>query len=254
MSEAARTALVTGGARRIGKAIVEDLAAHGFAVAIHCNRSRDEAQALAAEIEASGGRAAVVEADLTDMQSADGLIAAATRALGSVNLLVNNASVFEDDSVEDFDLAVWERHFAVHLKAPAILSRRFAAALADDAEGLIVNIVDQRVWKPTPRYFSYTLSKSALWTATRTMAQALAPRIRVNAIGPGPTLANVRQGKQDFDAQVDGLLLKRGPDLDEFGSAIRYFWGARSVTGQMLALDGGQHLAWRTPDVTGIVE
>ena len=254
MSEAAGTALVTGGARRIGRAIVEDLAAHGFAVAIHCNRSRGEAEALAARIRASGGRAAVLEADLTDMRAADGLIAAATAALGPVSLLVNNASIFEDDSVENFDLAVWDRHFAVHLKAPAVLSRHFAAALPAGAEGLIVNMVDQRVWKPTPRYFSYSLSKAALWTATQTMAQALAPRVRVNAIGPGPTLANVRQGEQDFAAQVDGLILKRGPALSEFGAAIRYLWEARSVTGQMIALDGGQHLAWQTPDVTGMVE
>ena len=254
MPEAVRTALVTGGARRIGRAIVEDLAAHGFAVAIHCNRSRDEADALAARIIASGGRAAVVEADLTDMPATEGLVAAATEALGPIGLLVNNASIFEDDSVEDFDLAVWERHFAIHLKAPAVLSRSFAAELAAGTEGLIVNMIDQRVWRPTPRYFSYTLSKSALWTATQTMAQALAPKIRVNAIGPGPTLANARQEKQDFVAQVEGLILERGPTLDEFGAAIRYLWEARSVTGQMIALDGGQHLAWQTPDVTGMVE
>ena len=122
------------------------------------------------------------------------------------------------------------------------------------SEGLIVNIIDQRVWRLTPRYFSYTLSKSALWTATRTMAQALAPRIRVNAIGPGPTLANARQDAEDFDAQVDGLILGRGPSLAGFGATIRYLWEARSVTGQMIALDGGQHLAWQTPDVTGMVE
>jgi NAD(P)-dependent dehydrogenase (short-subunit alcohol dehydrogenase family) len=254
MPEAVRTALVTGGAKRIGRAIVENLAAHGFAVAIHCNRSRDEAGALAARIIASGGCAAVVEADLTDMPATEGLVAAATEALGPIGLLVNNASIFEDDSVEDFDPAVWERHFAVHLKAPAVLTRCFAAELAAGTEGLIVNMIDQRVWRPTPRYFSYTLSKSALWTATQTMAQALAPKIRVNAIGPGPTLANARQEKQDFVAQVEGLILERGPALDEFGAAIRYLWEARSVTGQMIALDGGQHLAWRTPDVTGMVE
>ena len=254
MNEVVGTALVTGGAKRIGKAIVEDLAAHGFAVAVHCNRSRGEAEALAARITVSGGRAAVIEADLTDMRAADGLIAAATAALGPVRLLVNNASIFEDDSVENFDLAAWDRHFAIHLKAPALLSRRFAEALPAGVEGLIVNMVDQRVWKPTPRYFSYSLSKAALWTATQTMAQALAPRIRVNAIGPGPTFANVRQDDSDFQAQLDALLLQRGPALAEFGATIRYLWQARSVTGQMVALDGGQHLAWQTPDVTGMVE
>ncbi len=254
MSAAAKTALVTGGARRIGKAIVEDLAAHGFAVAIHCNRSREDADVLAGQLRRSGARVEVLPADLTDAAETDALIATATKALGPVGLLVNNASIFQDDSVEDFDPAVAERHFAIHVNAPALLARRFAETLPAGSEGLIVNIIDQRVWRLTPRYFSYTLSKSALWTATRTMAQALAPRIRVNAIGPGPTLANARQDAEDFDAQVDGLILGKGPSLAEFGATIRYLWEARSVTGQMIALDGGQHLAWQTPDVTGMVE
>lgn len=254
MAQARITALVTGGARRIGKAIVEDLAAHGFAVVIHCNRSRAEAEALAEAVNGKGGEAMVVAADLTDMAAADGLVAEAERALGPVSLLVNNASVFEPDSATDFDWATWDRHFAVHVKAPALLAKRLAQALPDNEEGLIVNIIDQRVWKPTPQYFSYALSKSTLWAATQTMAQALAPRIRVNAIGPGPTLANVRQEPHDFAAQVDGLILGRGPGLSEFGSTIRYLWEARSVTGQMIAIDGGQHLAWRTPDVTGMAE
>ena len=254
MRKAGGTALVTGGARRIGRAIVEDLASHGFAVAIHCNRSRAEAEDLAAAVAANGGEAAIVTADLTDMRAVDGLVSQAEKAIGPITLLVNNASVFAADEVTDFDWAVWDRHFAVHVKTPALLSRRFAEALPEGAEGLIVNIIDQRVWKPTPRYFSYALSKSTLWTATQTMAQALAPRIRVNAIGPGPTLASERQQPEDFAAQVDGVLLKRGPDLLEFGATIRYLWEARSITGQMIALDGGQHLAWQTPDVTGMVE
>ncbi|MDF3216491.1 SDR family oxidoreductase [Mesorhizobium sp. M7A.F.Ca.CA.001.09.2.1] len=254
MSKATVTALVTGGARRIGRAIVEDLAAHGFAVAIHCNRSRSEADALAAEIIAGGGRAAVVAADLTDMDVIDDLIGEAQAALGPLSLLVNNASLFEDDSVLDFDWRAWDRHFAVHVKAPALLAQNFARALPAGREGLIVNMIDQRVWRPTPRYFSYALSKSTLWTATQMMAQALGPRVRVNAIGPGPTLKNARQEDSDFAAQVDGLILKRGPELPEFGATIRYLWEARSVTGQMIALDGGQHLAWQTPDVTGMTE
>lgn len=254
MTEAMLTALVTGGAKRIGRAISLDLAAHGFAVAIHCNRSRHEADALKAEIEARGGRAAVVEADLTDREALGGVVAAAVKALGPVGLLVNNASIFEDDRITDFDWDRWDRHFAVHLEAPAVLSRSFAAALPRGQEGLIVNIIDQRILKLTPSHFSYTLSKSALWTLTRTMAQALAPNIRVNAIGPGPTLASARQEPGDFEAQVDGLILKRGPTLAEFGATIRYLRDARSVTGQMIAIDGGQHLAWQTPDVTGIEE
>ncbi|MER9289639.1 SDR family oxidoreductase [Mesorhizobium sp. M0618] len=254
MSKATVTALVTGGARRIGRAIVEDLAAHGFAVAIHCNRSRTEADVLAAKIIAGGGRAAVVAADLTDMDAVGDLVGQAQAALGPIPLLVNNASLFEDDSVLDFDWRAWDRHFAVHVKAPALLAQNFARALPAGQEGLIVNMIDQRVWRPTPRYFSYALSKSTLWTATQMMAQALGPSIRVNAIGPGPTLKNARQDDSDFAAQVDGLVLKRGPDLPEFGATIRYLWEARSVTGQMIALDGGQHLAWQTPDVTGMTE
>jgi NAD(P)-dependent dehydrogenase (short-subunit alcohol dehydrogenase family) len=254
MSRATATALVTGGAKRIGRAIVEDLAAHGFAVAIHCNRSRIEADALAAAINASGGRAAVIAADLTDMDAVGDLVGQAEAALGPLSLLVNNASLFEDDSVLDFDWRAWDRHFAVHVKAPALLAQNFAQALPEGQEGLIVNMIDQRVWRPTPRYFSYALSKSTLWTATQMMAQSLGPRIRVNAIGPGPTLKNTRQDDSDFAAQVDGLILKRGPELPEFGATIRYLWEARSVTGQMIALDGGQHLAWQTPDVTGMAE
>ncbi|QKC97576.1 SDR family oxidoreductase [Mesorhizobium sp. NZP2298] len=250
----ATTALVTGGAKRIGKAIVEDLASHGFAVAIHANRSRGEADALAAGINQSGGRAAVVSADLTDMNSVNDLVGQAEAALGSISLLVNNASLFVDDSVDDFDWRAWDRHFAIHAKTPALLAQNFARALPEGQEGLIVNIIDQRVWRPTPRYFSYALSKSALWTQTQMLAQALGPNIRVNAIGPGPTLKNMRQDDSDFDAQVAGLILKRGPELPEFGATIRYLWDARSVTGQMIALDGGQHLAWQTPDVTGMAE
>jgi len=254
MNEAAGTALVTGGAKRIGKAIVEDLAAHGFAVAIHANNSLAEADALAARIREAGGRAAALAADLTDMDAVADLVGRAGAALGPVTLLVNNASLFVDDTVQDFDWQAWDRHFAVHIKAPALLAQAFAHALPEGQEGLIVNIIDQRVWRLTPRYFSYALSKSTLWTATQMMAQALGPRIRVNAIGPGPTLKNTRQDDDDFAAQVDGLILKRAPDLSEFGATIRYLWAARSVTGQMIALDGGQHLAWQTPDVTGMVE
>lgn len=254
MSKATATALVTGGAKRIGRAIVEDLAAHGFAVAIHCNRSRDEADAVAGLINQTGGRAAVVAADLTDMDAVGDLVGQSEAALGPISLLVNNASLFEDDSVLDFDWKAWDRHFAVHVKAPALLAQNFALALPGGQDGLIVNMIDQRVWRPTPRYFSYALSKSTLWTATEMMAQALGPRIRVNAIGPGPTLKNARQHDSDFAAQVDGLILKRGPQLSEFGATIRYLWEARSVTGQMIALDGGQHLAWQTPDVTGMAE
>src|SRR5438445_1870088 len=200
MSKATAAALVTGGAKRIGKAIVEDLASQGFAVAIHANRSRDEADALAAGINQSGGNAAVVSDDLTDMDAVSDLIGQAEAALGPISLLVNNASLFVDDSIEDFDWQAWDRHFAIHLKTPALLAQNFAGSLPEGQEGLIVNIIDQRVWRPTPRYFSYALSKSALWTQTQMLAQALGPRIRVNAIGSGPTPNNVRRYDSDFDA------------------------------------------------------
>lgn len=249
-----KTALVTGGARRIGKAIVEDLASHGFALAIHCNRSRVEADALATDLRRSGAQAEVMQGDLTNPADVDSLIERATYAVGPIGLLVNNASLFEDDTVLTYDAAIAQRHWAIHVHAPVTLTKHFAERLPRDHEGLVVNMIDQRVQRLTPKYFSYTLSKSALWTATQTMAQALAPRIRVNAIGPGPTLANARQEAGDFQAQVDGVLMRRGPELSEFGATVRYLWDARSITGQMIALDGGQHLAWQTPDVTGMAE
>lgn len=254
MAEERGVALVTGAARRIGRGIAKHLAKEGFAVAIHCRRSGGEAQQFAETLRKAGARAAVLEADLLDMAQAEQLVARAEAALGSVTLLVNNASVFLPDSAAAPDWAAWERHFGIHVKAPAALAASFAAALPADRSGLIVNIVDQRVWKLTPQFFSYTLSKAALFTATRTMAQALGPRIRVNAIGPGPTLANERQRPEDFRAQQEGLLLGRGPDLVEFGRTILYLWDTPSVTGQMIAIDGGQHLAWQTPDVTGMRE
>ncbi|MEO3387685.1 SDR family oxidoreductase [Mesorhizobium sp. CAU 1741] len=246
--------LVTGAAKRVGAAIVRDLSNNGFAVAIHCNASRDDADRLAEEIAADGGRVAVVQGDLSDVNVAATIVAKAEAALGSVQMVVNNASLFDEDTASDFDWPTWDRHFDLHLKAPVVLTQTMAAALPQGKDGMVVNIIDQRVWRPNPRFFSYTLSKSALWTATRTMAQSFAPRVRVNAIGPGPSLQNQRQNTADFERQVDALLLKRGPDLAEFGATIRYLWSARSVTGQMIALDGGQHLAWKTPDVYGVEE
>lgn len=250
-----RTILVTGGARRVGKAIVEDLVAHGHAVAIHYNSASREADELVAALNGNGGHAVAVGCDLTNPDAVSRLVTDAGKALGArVEVLVNNASVFEDDSASDFEWEVWDRHFAVHLKAPAMLARKLAEGLPEGGDGLVVNMIDQRVWRLNPRFFSYTLSKSALWTATRTLAQSLAPSVRVNAIGPGPTLANTRQQDEDFQGQIEAILLERGPDLAEFGATIRWMMDARSLTGQMIALDGGQHLAWETPDVTGIAE
>lgn len=247
-------ALITGGARRIGRAIAEGLASQGFAVAIHAHNSLDEAQALADALGRAGARAAAVDANLHDVESTAGLVEKAARALGPVDLLVNNASVFRADEAGVFDTETFEAHFSVHVRAPSILAAAFAAALPANRDGLIVNIIDQRVWALTPRFYSYTLSKAALWTATQTMAQAFAPRIRVNAIGPGPTLRSPRQDEEAFRAQVAAVPLKRGPELEEFARTIRFLYDTPSVTGQMIALDGGQHLAWETPDVAGISE
>ena len=246
-----KIALVTGGARRIGREITLGLARAGFGVAIHCRHSQAEARALADEITRGGGKAQAFAADLGETASCERLIDEITDKLGPVNLLVNNASTFEPDEASKPDWERWHRHFDIHLKAPVALGARFAAVLPQAAEGLIVNIIDQRVWRLNPRFFSYTLSKSALWTATQTMAQALAPRIRVNALGPGPTMKNDRQSDADFRRQTDSVLLGHGPTLDEFSRTILYLWEAKSVTGQMIAIDGGQHLAWETDDVTG---
>lgn len=254
MRHALKTALVTGGAKRIGRAIVEDLATHGFAVAIHGHGSMQEANTLARSIRDKGGRACVVQADLKDSAATGTLVARAAYELGPIGLLVNNASVFQKDSLDQFDEAIWDAHFALHVKAPSLLTRDFAAQLPADRSGLVVNIIDQRVWAPNPRFYSYMLSKAALHMATTTMAQALAPAIRVNGIGPGPTLPNERQNDSDFQAQKNALLLKTGPELDEFGRTIRFLFETPSITGQMIALDGGQHLAWETPDIREIVE
>ena len=252
-SSAPRNALITGASQRIGRAIAIGLAKAGTHVAVHYHSSLVEAEDTVREIEDAGVKAVAIHGDLSDSQSTREIFDKAREALGTIDLLVNNASVFEPDQAQKFDTKQFDLHMAVHVKAPSILAAAMAAQ-KDLEDGLIVNLIDQRVWRLTPNFYTYTLSKSALWTATRTLAQALAPKIRVNAIGPGPTLPNERQRQSDFDRQVDALLLKRGPELSEFASTILHFWQARSVTGQMIALDGGQHLAWETPDVTGVRE
>lgn len=250
-----QSALVTGAAHRIGRAIAIDLAARGFRVAVHYNSSADESEALVKDLEAAGGTACAVGADLGSETATDGLVEAAQSALGApISLLVNNASTFEYDTISTADRKSWDWHMEANLRAPFVLSQHMAAALPDGMEGLIVNMIDQRVWKLTPEFTTYTLSKTGLWTLTRTLAQGLAPRIRVNAIGPGPTLRNARQSEEHFAKQQEGVLLKRGAKLHEITEAIGFMMLARSMTGQMIALDGGQHLAWQTPDILGIVE
>ncbi len=248
MTEPARgAALVTGGARRIGRAIVLGLAHRGHDVAIHYGTSRAEAEALAEEVRALGRRAVAVVADLTDEARVRALVPAAAAALGPLSVLVNNASVFEDDRIGDLSRAGWDRHMETNLRAPVVLAEAFAAQAPDGSA--IVNLLDQRVLKPDPRFLSYALSRNGLWWATRTLAQALAPRIRVNGVGPGPTLASIHQSAEDFAAEAAAVPLGHGADPEDIAAAVLYLIDARAVTGQMIAVDGGQHLAWRTPDI-----
>ena len=240
-------ALVTGGARRIGRAIVLALAARGHDVAIHHRDSVEDAEALAEEVRALGVRAVVLSADLTDETETRALIPAAADALGPISILVNNASVFEDDRVGGLSRETWDLHLETNLRAPVVLSEAFAQQAPDGSS--IVNLLDQRVLKPDPRFFSYALSRNGLWWATRTLAQALAPRIRVNGVGPGPTLPSIHQTDADFAAEADGTLLQRPGSPEAVAAAVLWLVDAELTTGQMIAVDGGQHLAWRTPDI-----
>ena len=246
-----RIALVTGGAKRIGAAISRELAAAGYAIVVHCNRSIDDAEALAAEIAGRGGHAALVRGDLADLAALPALYASASAIFGPPSLLVNNASLFHDDSIETLDPAGFSANLATNLQAPVLLAQAFARALPADQAGAIINIIDQRVLRPNPQFLSYSLAKSALFTATKMLAQALAPRIRVNAIGPGPTLPNNRDGAEGFRLEAEGTLLERAVKPEEIARAVRFLAEAESITGQMLAVDSGQHLGWKTPDIVG---
>lgn len=246
-----KVALVTGAARRIGLAIAECLGAHGYKVVIHCSAaSLAEAKAAATRMAGLGVAVSIVTGDLADPAAPAPIIQEAARAFGPLGLLVNSAALFEEDSPFAIDLALWDQHFAVNLRAPLLLAQQFVRQVPQGAEAAIVNIIDQRVLKPTPQFFSYSLSKSALWAATRSMAQAYAPlKIRVNGVGPGPVLPNTPQGEDGFAAEVAGLPLQHAVTPDEIAAAVLYLAEAQSVTGQMIAVDAGQHLAWQTPDV-----
>lgn len=238
------TALVTGAADRIGAAIARALSATGWNVVIHYRASAEKAQATAAAITAAGGSAALVQADLASRSDRASLIRTAARPFGPLTLLVNNASSFERDSIADLDEQTWDAHFAVHAEAPAFLSRDFAAQLPEGLSGDIVNIIDERVLDLSPAYFSYTLSKSVLWTMTRTLAQSLAPRIRVNAISPGLSVAPVGVDPVRFGHRQSELPLGRAGNAQEIAQALLAILTMPTVTGQMLALDGGEHLEW----------
>jgi NAD(P)-dependent dehydrogenase (short-subunit alcohol dehydrogenase family) len=236
-------ALVTGGARRIGRALVAAAADAGYDVAIHVRAVDDHAEEAAAEVRARGRKAAILACDLRKEATTVALVGEAEAELGPVTLLVNCASVFEEDAFADMNRASWDAHMETNLRAPLVLAQVFARRLPAGREGLIVNILDQRVLKPSPGFFSYSLSKAALWDATKMLAQALAPRIRVNGIGPGPTLPSVHQDQAAFDAEVGATLLRRPVSPSEIAQALRYLIDAPSVTGQMIAVDAGQHLA-----------
>jgi NAD(P)-dependent dehydrogenase (short-subunit alcohol dehydrogenase family) len=242
-------ALVTGAGARLGRAMAGALGADGWTVIVHYRHSRIGALETAEAIRAAGGRAELVAADLSVEASRSTLVEQAVQVAGQpVTLLVNSASNFFDDTATDHTRESWDRHIEPNLRAPVHLAQQFAGLLPAGEKGLIVNLIDQRVWKLTPQFFTYTLSKAALWQATRTLAQALAPRVRVNAIGPGPALANIHQSPEQFAAEQAATLTGEGSSPDEIVRALRYLISATSVTGQMIAADGGQHLMWQTPD------
>jgi NAD(P)-dependent dehydrogenase (short-subunit alcohol dehydrogenase family) len=242
-------ALITGAARRIGRCLALEAAKAGYGVVIHHHHSADDAEEVCGEIEAMGGHAHALAADLSDAGALPALIDEARAAIGPLTLLVNNASLFEDDRIQTLTAATWDAHMSANFRAPVLLAQAFARQAP--AGSLIVNIIDQRVLRPTPQFFSYALSKAGLWDATRMMAQALAPNIRVNGVGPGPTLPSTHQSAEEFEAEAKNILLQKRTTPEEIAQALAYLIEATSVTGQLIAVDGGQHLAWRTPDVIG---
>jgi len=243
-SESRPVALVTGAARRIGRTIAIDLARHGWDVAVHYNQSFEDAQTVLDEIQRLGGHAVGIGADLGDEEQTVSLVSKAASELGPVVCLINNASVFEDDRVFSATRESWDQHLNINLRAPLVLTEAFARQLPHGTRGNVINLLDQRVWRPTPYFLSYTVSKVGLWTLTQTLAMALAPSIRVNAIGPGPTLPSVHQTEEQFSRQWAMTPLSRQVQLTEISAAVRFLLDASSITGQMIALDAGQHLGW----------
>jgi NAD(P)-dependent dehydrogenase (short-subunit alcohol dehydrogenase family) len=259
----AKRALVTGGAQRLGRAMVLALAEDGFDVAVHFNGSSQAASEVVAEVQAMGRHAAAVQGDLLDHAATEALLPAASQALGGpLTLLVNNASIFEYDRIDTATLTSWDRHLNSNLRAPFFLTQAFAAQApqaAQDAQGepvaqaMVLNMIDMRVRKLTPEFSTYTLAKAGLWALTQTAAQGLAPHVRVNAIGPGPTMQGARQSAEHFAKQRAATILQRGADPAAIVVAMRYLLASEAVTGQLICVDGGQHLAWQTPDVLGVV-
>lgn len=242
-----KTVLITGAAKRIGRGLAESLARDDWNVAVHYNGSREAAETLAHDLTQLGVLAATFAADLSEVSDTEELLPAASDALGPISALINNASLFEEENWDDVTPESWSRHLNINLHAPFILSQGFARALPTELSGSIINIIDQRVFNLTPNFMSYTVSKSGLWTLTRTLALALAPLIRVNGVGPGPTLANSRQTQDSFEQQAQATPLARTVDVEDIASAVRYLLSAKAVTGQMVAVDSGEHLGWAQP-------
>jgi NAD(P)-dependent dehydrogenase (short-subunit alcohol dehydrogenase family) len=249
MNKPTKSVLVTGAAKRLGRAIALHLAETGWAVAVHYNNSSAEAEETVAALLKKGVHAAAINADLTKEADTERLVARAREAVGPLTALVNNASVFENDTIATMTRQSWDKHMEANLRAPLVLSRDFAAQLAEGQEGAIVNLLDQRLLKPTPQFLSYGVSRAGLHWLTVTLAQALGPRIRVNGVAPGPTLRNERQSEAHFKRQQESTILGRGAMPEDVARAVGYLIDARAVTGQMIAVDGGQHLIWKTADV-----
>ena len=255
-------ALVTGAGSRLGRAMALHLGQIGYDVAVHYASSSEGADETAASIAAMGRKAEALKCDLLDLDATEELVSRASDALDQpLSVLVNNASIFEYDTIETATRESWDRHMISNLQAPFILSQKFAAQAPEAEEdengeprarAVIVNMIDQRVRKLTPEFMTYTLAKDALWTFTRTAARALAPHIRVNGIGPGPTLQGARQSEEHFEAQRAATVLERGANPDDITGALDYILHAPALTGQLLCIDGGQHLAWKTPDIQGV--
>jgi NAD(P)-dependent dehydrogenase (short-subunit alcohol dehydrogenase family) len=240
--------LVTGAAKRLGRAIALDLARDGWDVAIHYNSSEADAKSAVEEIRKAGGHAAAVKADLAREDEVVTIVERAAKAIGPLTGLVNSASLFQNDDWQSATRESWDAHMNVNMRAPFVLSQHFARQIPDGHEGAIVNLLDQRLFKPAPDFISYSASRAGLHWLTTTLAQALAPRIRVNAVAPGPTLKAASQSPANFDKERQATILGHGSDPQDISDAVRYLLGARAVTGQTVIVDGGQHLIWKTQD------
>ena len=243
-----RNALITGGAKRLGRAIALDLARHGWNVAIHHNASEREARVTCEDAQTAGAKAVTIKADLAREDETATVVERAARELGPLTALINSASVFENDHWYSADRASWDRHMEVNLRSPLVLAQSFAKQLPREANGAIVNLLDQRLLKPAPDFLSYGVSRAGLHWLTLTLAQALAPRIRINAVAPGPTLKAARQSTAHFERERSSTILGHGSEPQDICDAVRYLLDARAVTGQMIAVDGGQHLIWKLAD------